>query len=570
MVVVHQVVIKLAIINRYKEILSVFVKHGFGTIIDQIGVLDHLNIKIKKNLRKGKDPQTNVKLSVGERLKLSFEELGPTFIKLGQILSTRPDILPPDVIAELVKLQDSVKPFPFEDVKSVIESEFDDEFQNIFMEFDEEPLASASISQVHPARLHSGRKVVVKVQRPSIERIMYQDLRLLEDLASFIDNHTKFGKVYDFTKMVEEFKNTLKKELDFRIEAENAETFKKNFSKDKGVRVPEISWVHTTRRVLVMEYIEGVRVNDFPALEREGIDRGIIARKLATSLINQILRDGFFHGDPHPGNIRVLPDNEIVFLDLGMVGKLNEELKTQSLKMFMGIAFNDSRLIIQAIIALDAMPHYINIKKLEKDIDVLKDKYLSVPLNELKMGNLFNEIFKLAFSYSIMIPSEFTMLAKSLVTMEGLVEKLDSEISVLELAKPIAKKLMFKAFSTEKIGKELLSEAMDYGNLFKDIPSFLLNYLRKMDQEDYSIPLEVKGIECIEKSLNKIFNRMSFSIVLLAVSIIISGIVIGSGMSANTGTEMYILNISVLRIALVLAGLIVVGLLVSILRSNRF
>jgi len=560
----------LAIINRYKEILSVVVKHGFGTIIDQIGIFDYLNIKIKKNLRKGKDQEVNVKLSVGERLRLSFEELGPTFIKLGQILSTRPDILPQDIIDELAKLQDSVKPFPFEEVKSLIESEFDDKFENIFMEFDEEPLASASISQVHPARLHSGKKVVVKVQRPNIERIMYQDLRLLEDLASFIDNHTKYGKIYDFTKMVEDFKNTLQNELDFRIEAENAETFKKNFSKDKGIRVPDISWVHTTRRVLVMEYIEGIRVNDFSSMEREGIDRGVIARKLATSLSNQILRDGFFHADPHPGNIRVLADDEIVFLDLGMVGKLNEELKRQFLKMFMGIAFNDSRLIIQAIISLNAMPNYVNIKKLERDIDVMQNKYLSVPLHELKVGKLFNEIFKLAFSYNIMIPSEFTMLAKSLVTMEGLVEKLDPELSVLEIAKPIAKKLMFKAFSTEKIGKELLSSAVDYGYLFKDIPSFLHNYLRKMDQDDYFLPLELKGIERIERILNKIFNRMSFSIVLLAVSIIISGIVIGSGLSANTGTEMYILNISVLRTALVLAGLIVIGLLISILRSNRF
>ncbi len=560
----------MAIINRYKEILSVVVKHGFGTIIDQIGIFDYLNIKIKKNLRKGKDQEVNVKLSVGERLRLSFEELGPTFIKLGQILSTRPDILPQDIIDELAKLQDSVKPFPFEEVKSLIESEFDDKFENIFMEFDEEPLASASISQVHPARLHSGKKVVVKVQRPNIERIMYQDLRLLEDLASFIDNHTKYGKIYDFTKMVEDFKNTLQNELDFRIEAENAETFKKNFSKDKGIRVPDISWVHTTRRVLVMEYIEGIRVNDFSSMEREGIDRGVIARKLATSLSNQILRDGFFHADPHPGNIRVLADDEIVFLDLGMVGKLNEELKRQFLKMFMGIAFNDSRLIIQAIISLNAMPNYVNIKKLERDIDVMQNKYLSVPLHELKVGKLFNEIFKLAFSYNIMIPSEFTVLAKSLVTMEGLVEKLDPELSVLEIAKPIAKKLMFKAFSTEKIGKELLSSAVDYGYLFKDIPSFLHNYLRKMDQDDYFLPLELKGIERIERILNKIFNRMSFSIVLLAVSIIISGIVIGSGLSANTGTEMYILNISVLRTALVLAGLIVIGLLISILRSNRF
>lgn len=555
-------------IKRYRQIILVFVKHGFGTLIDQLGIFDYLNIK--KRIGRGNGENINEKLSIGERLRLSLEELGPTFVKLGQIISTRPDILPHAVIAELEKLQDAVPPFPFDDVKSLIESEFDDKLENIFKEFSDTPLAAASIAQVHIARLNSGRKVVVKVQRPGIERNIYLDLKVLEDLASFIDNHTKYGKLYDFTKMVQEFENTLKNELDFRVEGENAETFKENFSKDKGVNVPDISWIHTTRRVLTMEYIEGIRLNDYAALNNAGLDRKIIARNLAVSIFNQILRDGFFHGDPHPGNIMVLPDNAIVFLDLGMVGKLNEERKTQFLKMLMGVVFKNSRLIIQSIIGLDAMAHHINIKKLEKEIDVLRDKYLSVPLNEIKVGEVFNEIFNLAFSYNIVIPGEFTMLAKSLVTLEGLVEKLDPELNVLEIAEPIARKLMFKTFSPEKIGKELFGGVLDYGSLLREFPSFLLNFLRKMEDDEFTMQFKMKGIERVEKRIDRISNRMSFSIVLLAVSIIIAGIVIGSGMSAHTGTEIYILNITVLRVGLVIAGLMIIGLVLSMLRSNRF
>lgn len=555
-------------IKRYRQIILVFVKHGFGTLIDQLGIFDYLNIK--KRIGRGNGENINEKLSIGERLRLSLEELGPTFVKLGQIISTRPDILPHAVIAELEKLQDAVPPFPFDDVKSLIESEFDDKLENIFKEFSDTPLAAASIAQVHLARLNSGRKVVVKVQRPGIERNIYLDLKVLEDLASFIDNHTKYGKLYDFTKMVQEFENTLKNELDFRVEGENAETFKENFSKDKGVNVPDISWIHTTRRVLTMEYIEGIRLNDYAALNNAGLDRKIIARNLAVSIFNQILRDGFFHGDPHPGNIMVLPDNAIVFLDLGMVGKLNEERKTQFLKMLMGVVFKNSRLIIQSIIGLDAMAHHINIKKLEKEIDVLRDKYLSVPLNEIKVGEVFNEIFNLAFSYNIVIPGEFTMLAKSLVTLEGLVEKLDPELNVLEIAEPIARKLMFKTFSPEKIGKELFGGVLDYGSLLREFPSFLLNFLRKMEDDEFTMQFKMKGIERVEKRIDRISNRMSFSIVLLAVSIIIAGIVIGSGMSAHTGTEIYILNITVLRVGLVIAGLMIIGLVLSMLRSNRF
>lgn len=554
-------------IKRYRQIILVFAKHGFDMLIDKLGIFDYLNIK----KRFGRvDADNDAKFSIGERLRLSLEELGPTFVKLGQIISTRPDILPSEVISELEKLQDAVPPFSFADVKSLIESEFDDKLENIFKEFNETPLAAASIAQVHLARLYSGKKVVVKVQRPGIERNIDLDLKILEDLAHFIDSHTKYGRLYDFPKMVQEFKDKLKNELDFRIEGENAETFKENFSKDEGVKVPDIIWTHTTRRVLTMEHIDGIRLNNFTALDNAGLNRKIIAKNLAKSIFNQILRDGFFHGDPHPGNIMILPDNTIVFLDLGMVGKLNEERKIQFLKILMGVVFKNSRLITQAIIGLDVMAHRINIKKLEREIDILRDKYLSIPLNEIKVGEVFNEIFNLAFSYNIKIPGEFTMLAKSLVTLEGLVEKLDPELSVLEVAEPIARKLMYKTFSPEKLGKELLGGVMDYGNLIMEFPSFMLNFLRKMEDDEFTMQFKLKDIERVEKRMDRIFNRISFSIVLLAVSIIIAGIIVGSGMSAHTGSEIYVLNITVLKIGLVIAGIMIVGLVLSVFRSNRF
>lgn len=279
-------------IKRVRQIIQVFIKHGFGAIIDNIGILSYLKIK-KKTLNNNVEDKV-MKLTVGQRLRLALEELGPTFVKLGQIISTRHDLLPKDIIEELEKLQDSVPPFPFEEVKNVIESELGDKLENIYAKFDKESLAAASIAQVHLAQLLSGKRVVVKVQRPNIEEKIDLDIKILKDIAYFIDNHTKYGKLYDFNKMVKEFEISIKNELDFRIEGENAETFKNNFSKDKNVSVPNISWIHTTQRVLTMEYIEGIKLNDFDKFDKAGIDRKEIAYNLATSIFNQILRDGFF------------------------------------------------------------------------------------------------------------------------------------------------------------------------------------------------------------------------------------------------------------------------------------
>ncbi len=552
--------------KRSKQIVTIFVNHGFGTLIDRLGILKYL--KIEKQTKEYTERE-NLKLSVGERLKLSFEELGPTFIKLGQIMSTRPDLLPRDIIHELEKLQDAVAPFPITEVREVIEFELGDKLENIFREFKEEPIAAASIGQVHRAKLLSGKEVVVKVQRPNIEKNIELDIGILKDLADFIDNRTRFGKLYSFSKMVEEFETTLTNELDFRMEGENAETFKVNFEDDANVIVPEISWIHTTNRVLTMEEIQGASLKNFEVLDQLGLDKTIIARNLANSILYQILRDGFFHGDPHPGNIMVLENNIIAFLDLGMIGQLNNHRKNQFLKMLMGITLKDSKLIVQAIVELDAMSERINMRNLEKDIDRLRDQVLSVPLSQIKIGEVFNEIFDLAFSYNIMIPGEFTMLAKSLITLEGLVEKLDPELNVLEIAEPIAGKLVFTLITPEKIGREILGGAMDYSNLVRKFPSIFLNFLDKMEHDDFTVQLKLKEADRYAQKLDKAFNRLSISLVLLSLSIVIAGTIVGLSLTDVEGSNFITVASTTLRGSLIIAVSTFVALIISIFRSKR-
>jgi ubiquinone biosynthesis protein len=552
--------------KRSKQIVKIFVNHGFGTLMDRLGILKYL--KIDKQTKKYAESEIS-KLSVGERLRLSFEELGPTFIKLGQIMSTRPDLLPRDIIHELEKLQDAVAPFPITEVREVIEFELGDKLENIFREFIEEPIAAASIGQVHRAKLLSGKDVVVKVQRPNIEKNIELDLGILKDMADFIDKRTRFGKLYNFSKMAEEFETTLTNELDFRLEGENAETFKVNFKDDSNVIVPEISWIHTTNRVLTMEEIKGTSLKKFETLDQLGLDKTIIARNLANSILYQILRDGFFHGDPHPGNIMVLENNTIAFLDLGMIGQLNPHRKTQFLKMLMGITLKDSKLIVQAIVELDAMSERINMRKLEKDIDRLRDQVLSVPLSQIKIGEVFNEIFDLAFSYNIMIPGEFTMLAKSLITLEGLVEKLDPDLNVLEIAEPIAGKLVFTLITPEKIGREILGGAMEYGKLVRKFPSIFLNFLDKMEQDDFTVQLKLKEADRYAQKLDKAFSRLSISLVFLSLSIVIAGTIVGLSLTDVEGSKFITVTSITLRGSLILAVIIFVALIISIFRSRR-
>ena len=552
--------------KRSTQIVKIFANHGFGALMDRLGILKYLKIEMQT---KEYTEREISKLSIGERLRLSFEELGPTFIKLGQIMSTRPDLLPREIIHEMEKLQDAVAPFSISDVKEVIEFELGDKLENIFREFKEKPIAAASIGQVHRAKLLSGKDVVVKVQRPNIEKNIELDLGILKDLADFVDNRTKFGKLYSFSKMAEEFETTITNELDFRLEGENAETFKVNFKDEANVIVPDISWIHTTSRVLTMDEIKGTSLKNFEALDQLGLDKKIIARNLANSILYQILRDGFFHGDPHPGNIMVLENNKIAFLDLGMIGQLSPHRKNQFLKMLMGITLKDSKLIVQAIVELDAISESINMRKLEKDIDRLRDQVLSVPLSEIKIGEVFNEIFDLAFSYNIMIPGEFTMLAKSLITLEGLVEKLDPDLNVLEIAEPIAGKLIFTLISPEKIGREILSGAMDYGNLVRKFPSVFLNFLGKVEHDDFTIQIKVKEAERYAQKIDRSFSRLSISLVFLSLSIVIAGTIIGLSLIGIEAADFIMVLSMILKGSLFLAAITFAALIIAIFRSKR-
>lgn len=549
--------------RRYREIVTVFAGHGFGLFLERLGI--YRSLKMKRE-RAGAADSAGV--SAGKRLRAALEELGPTFVKLGQILSTRPDILPADLIAELQKLQDSVKPFPFSEAKELIETELGDRLENLYSEFGTEPVAAASISQVYRARLVTGKAVAVKVQRPGIEKTISLDLDILKDLARLID-HTPYGELYDCSGMVAEFENTIKNELNFIKEGENVDLFRKNFSREPGITAPKVRWIYTTERVLTMEYVEGIRIDDLDALGRAGIDREKLAEKLAASICNQILRDGFFHADPHPGNLRVTPDGTIVFLDFGMVGSLGESRKRTISEFFIGVTTRDAGTVARAILDMDAAPGHVNRKQFERDIDQIIEKYLSMPMGEIKSDQFLYEVFRLAFANHIKIPQEFALLAKTMGTLQSVLEKLDPELDSLTVGEPIAKKLMLQSFSAKRIGGEIGKDLWKYRDLLHMLPAAMLDFLTKLEGDDFAVQFELKEAGRFQRRLERIFNRMSFSVVLLAVSIIIAGVLVASGLSADTGGETYRLNLLILKSGLAMEAVILAGLIVSMLRSRK-
>jgi len=318
-----------------------------------------------------------------------------------------------------------------------------------------------------------------------------------------------------------------------------------------------------------MEYFEAIKVSDIEALDRAGIDRRKVAERLATSMCNQILRDGFFHADPHPGNVQVMPDGTILLLDMGMVGRLNEARKETISKFFIGVASKDSRMVVDSILDMDVAIDRKNIKSFEKDIDAIIDKYLTMPMSEIRIDDLLRETFHTAYLNHIKIPREYALLAKTLGTLQGLLEKLAPELNSLVVAEPIAKRLLYQSFSAGKIKKEIKRSLWNYQKLLGEFPAAMRNILHKAENEDFTVQFEMKDMSAFQRRLERIFNRMSFSVILLAVSIIIAGVLISSGLSADTSGEMVLFNMIVLKTGSVLAVIIILGLVISMFRSRR-
>lgn len=545
-------------IARYREVANILIKHGFGFLFDKVSLQSILGVRrLKAN------PEKEVeKYSRPQRFRMALEELGPTYIKLGQLLSIRPDLLSADYIVELEKLQNSVPPFAYAEVLEVLLRAGVD-IERDFTSFNEMPIAAASIAQAHEAYLKNGQRVVVKVQRPGIDRTIETDLEILADLSFLLEKRTAWGRLYHITEIVAELAQAIRNELDFMQEGRNADIFRKNFQNERSVQIPRIYWDHSSRHVLTLEYLEGIKISDFTALQQANIDGKNIASKLIHALFKQIFEHGFFHADPHPGNIAISPQQNIIFYDFGQIGMVDDLLKEQCVDLLISMMRYDVDGVTQAILNIAIGSQGVNREELGRDVARLEQKYYGLPMSKIKLGESLAELLELSTRYQVRIPPELSLMVKMLMTIESLVVQLDPQLSIVDIAEPYGRKVMMKRYSPRHMAENSVSMALDYGRLVKRFPRDFENILRMISNGQIKVKMEHSNLNRLSSKLDIMSNRLS-------VSIIIASIIIGTSLIMEKTNTGFFNRIPLVDIGFATAMILGLFLTYSILKSGKY
>ncbi len=546
---------------RYRQILGIIFKYGFGNIVDALNLDEYIEIGLKLISRnKGERLE---KLSGAMRIRMIFEELGPTFIKFGQILSSRPDLIPVNLLTELARLQDHVPPVSFDAVAAIISAEFGRPHGQVFEFIDHTPIASASIGQVHRAGLAGVGEVAVKVQRPGIRKIIEVDLEIMHHLATLAEAHVEEIAYHRPVRIVEEFARSLGRELDYSVEASNLERMARQFSDDGTVHIPGVFRAESSQRVLTMEFVRGVKISERAALVRQGMDIGQITRNGAQFVMKQVFDFGFFHADPHPGNLFVLPGNVICPVDFGMAGFIPRLTREAFVDLIYAIHKKDMRVAARYLLELAEYDVEPDLAALEKDLADFVVLHLERPLKEIRVGQLVNDILEMSSHHKMRIPPDLFLMMKAFATVEGVAKKLDPDFDMIKAAAPHVRAAKLSRLSPKRISEELSGitrEALRFVRLF---PSDFLEILRLAKLGNIRINIQVQGFERMLATHDQISNRISFAI-------IIAALIMGSAQLINSNVPPTLFGVSVIGIAgFIAAAIMGVWLLVAIIKKGR-
>ncbi len=503
--------------NRMRHIATILVKYGLTDYV-RILRLDKGFSLARKILLRGQK-WDYARFSRYKRIRMAIEELGVTFIKLGQLLSNRTDMLPPAMLDELAQLQDRVPPIKAERVRRIVESELGKPLDQVFARFEETPIASASIAQVNYARLPDGKEVAVKVQRPGIQEVVDVDLEILFGLAGLIERYLPGSRLYQPREIVKQFRAQLKTEINFNRELLHMQKFAALFRRSRTIRVPLVVRDLTTRRVLTMEYIDGTKVSRITERDGSGFNKRVIAHRGATLILEQIFMHGFFHADPHPGNILVLPGNIICFLDFGMMGRIRPREQESLRQMFLGMTSRDAEQTAKAILSITRRTTPVNMDEFEMRVYDLLDEYLDLSLEDFDLPGLFVDLTALIRSFGLIISPNLMLMIKALIAVQAIGVDLDPTFNLIRLFEPFARRLIAQEFRPGKLGHETFQTAMNYKELLEELPIDARTLIDMAKKGKFSVELRVRGLDRFRRTLDRIGYRLVHGAVLAALII---------------------------------------------------
>jgi ubiquinone biosynthesis protein len=542
-------------LGRLSEIAQVAARHGFGYVVRR-----------KRPGDLGPDANGDAATSSdrGRRLRMMLDELGPTFVKFGQLLSTRPDVVPPDIVTELRSLQDAASPIPFEQVRDAVEAELDLRMDRAFLEFDFAPLASASIGQVHRAVLPDGQEVAVKVQRPAAAEQIEADLGLLYQAARLLKERVRALEFMDPQELVDEFARSIRLELDYGHEARNAEAFHRNFARDDRVVVPRVIRQYSTSRILTLEYLRGTKVADLDLEAMRPDERRDVAYRLADAWMTMVFRHGFFHSDPHPANIFVLDSGVLGLVDFGQAGKLTDDDMAGLTMLFVDAATENIDAIPRRLRELGVRYDPAREHEFRSELQVLFDRYYGTRLSDIDPIQVIREGFQLIYSMNLKLPSRFVILDKAIATLASVGQEVYPEFNVFEVAKPYARGLLADRFHPRALSQRARAEALGLASVARDMPYQLSDILERLRDGTFQVHIENPGIDQIDDHIDQASNRM-------AVALIVAGGLLGSaiiGVFAEEGP--HVLGLHLLSVlGFVISGTFGLWLVWGVMRHGR-
>ncbi|MFQ3610204.1 MAG: AarF/ABC1/UbiB kinase family protein [Fimbriimonadales bacterium] len=542
-------------LQRYRQVVGVLARHGFGGALEYLSVHRRLSLS-KSELRATAEPLE----SPAQHLREALEELGPTYIKLGQILSTRSDLLPEPFIEELRKLHDHVVPEPWETMAPLIEQELGRPIEAVFAEIDPQPIGSASLSQVYAGTLLDGTPVAIKVQRPNIQEIVESDLEILQDLAG-LAQRSSWGEMYDVEEIAEDIAFTLLNELDYRREARNAEQFRRNFAGETEIVIPAIYHELSTQRLLVMERLTGIKVDEVEALRSAGHDTPQIARIASRLIIKEVLEDGFFHADPHPGNYLILQDGRIGVLDFGMVGTLSEDDRINLTRLYVAMVRQDTHAILNVFARMGAISPHTDRAKLARAAERLISKYRGRTLSETRFSDFWNDLTDLMHQHHLRLPSNLWLVGKTLAMLEGIGRQLDPAYDFFEVSKPFVRQLGKHAWLPTLDPRDLVEQVDTWRYLMREMPAMVMQWLQSVERG--KVPVEAQ-IGATQETL----DRIDAMVTRLSLSVLVAAFIVGLALLLPA-TQQIPYAPALTLIGFVSATVLGIWLLVSILKRRH-